>query len=62
MRSSSKSEMHKTLVEATDYRRSRSRQYANNPTTRAGIATVKIITRSMLEVKSSASGGNIAFT
>jgi hypothetical protein len=62
MRSNSKSEPHKTLVEALDYRRStpllKYRQYVNNPTIGAGSPIVKIITRlSMLEIKISASSG-----
>jgi hypothetical protein len=60
MRSSSKSELHKTLVEALGYPRStplvKYRQYAN-PTISAGSPIVKIITKSsILEIKISASG------
>ena len=61
MRSSSKSEPHKTLVEALDYRRStplvKYRKYVNNPTISAGSPIVKIITRSILEIEFSASSG-----
>ena len=62
MRSSSKSEMHKTLVEALDYRRMplvKYRQYVNNPTISAGSPIVKIITRSssIAEIRISASSG-----
>jgi hypothetical protein len=63
MQSGSKSEPHKTLVEALDYRCSRStplvkyRQYINSPTISAGSATVKIITRPIVEIRMSAGGG-----
>jgi hypothetical protein len=33
------------------------RQYVNSPTISAGIATVKIITRSIVEIRISAGGG-----
>jgi hypothetical protein len=62
MRLCAQSKLHKTPVEALDYRRSmplvKYRQYVNNPTISAGSPIVKIITRlPILEIRISASGG-----